>query len=98
MLRQAFSMLGIRHLVAFLALFAVPATAPAQDHVVITGESVNIRTTPGGTIVGQASSGDVFKLGKRDAGWFAIFMFSGEHRLRSCVSRSSHRFVAGHSR
>ncbi len=69
-----------RHFFALLALFAIPATTLAQDYVIITGESVNIRTAPGGTIVGQAASGDVFRFYVRGAGWFGIFMFSGEDR------------------
>lgn len=48
--------------------------------MVITGENVNIRTEPSGTVITQARSGDVFEFRERDGDWLAILMFSGEYR------------------
>lgn len=66
--------------VGLLALMATATPASAQEYVRVTGQKVNIRAEPGGTVFAQARSGDLFKLGKREAEWFGIVMFSGEYR------------------
>jgi uncharacterized protein YgiM (DUF1202 family) len=71
-------------------LFSAPGLALAQEYVVVTGESVNIRSGPGGAVVGQARSGDVFELQGREGEWFSILMFSGEYRsVHSSLVRAS---------
>lgn len=65
---------------ALLALLGTAQPATGQKYVQVTGQKVNIREGPGGAVFSQAQAGDLFKFGKRQGEWFAIFMFAGEYR------------------
>jgi len=70
----------IRDLHTLFLLVVAPTVANAQDYLVVTGESVNVRVTPSGTVIGQARQGDVFEFKGRDGQWLKVNMFSGEYR------------------
>ena len=57
-----------------------PGLLGAQAFIRVTGDGVNIRTAPNGTVIVQARRGDVFETTGREGAWEKIKMFSGEDR------------------
>jgi len=54
----------------------------ADQYVQVTGDNVNIRFSPSTSsqIITTARKGDIFELEGEEQEWFAISLFSGEHR------------------
>ncbi|MBA7549084.1 hypothetical protein ES705_41557 [subsurface metagenome] len=61
---------------------AVPDIYADDQYIIVTGESVNIRTGVGITFpfVCDAREGDIFELIGKEGDWYKINMFSGEWR------------------
>jgi hypothetical protein len=67
-----------------VALALVSTGAMAQDrYIQLVGDQVPIRFSPSSTsqLVATGRKGDVFRLSAEQAGWFEIYMFSGEGRF-----------------
>ncbi|MCD4681203.1 MAG: SH3 domain-containing protein, partial [Bacteroidales bacterium] len=57
-------------------------SAICQEYIVMGTPLVNIRTGTGtdSYIIARASKGDVFKVVRKQSGWYEIEMFTGERR------------------
>lgn len=67
-----------------VALVLVSTGAMAQDrYIQLVVDQVPIRFSPSSTsqLVATGRKGDVFRLSAEQAGWFEIYMFSGEGRF-----------------
>lgn len=66
-----------------LSLLSITSiSAICQEYIVMGTPLVNIRTGPGtdSYIIARASKGDVFKVVRKQDGWYEIDMFSGVRR------------------
>jgi len=66
--------------VSLLSITSISAIC--QEYIVMGTPFVNIRTGPGtdSYIIAWASKGDVFKVVRKQSGWYEIVMFTGERR------------------
>jgi hypothetical protein len=70
-----------------VALFATSAIAQ-ERYIKLVSDQVPIRFAPSSTaqLVATGRKGDVFRLSADKAGWFEIYMFSGEARFIAKVA------------